>query len=168
MPTRVAVAIWGGFLRPIGNRHRRALGRQRRGTRSQNSLTDGLGPDRGPYKLLASADRRRRRNGHRLMGVQADPQPVPSQGRPKSSTGYGSRPINRPLLSRAQAPFRIMDHFNIARFFDAVAQKAGRPYFAMELVPGVPMHQTFDDTHLSPRSVWTCSCRSPGDPARPP
>src|SRR5262245_62970596 len=32
----------------------------------------------------------------------------------------------------------VMDHPNIARVFDAGATDAGRPYFVMELVRGVP------------------------------
>jgi serine/threonine protein kinase len=45
----------------------------------------------------------------------------------------------------------LMDHPNIARVFDAGATAAGRPYFVMELVPGVPITRYGDLHRLSPR-----------------
>jgi serine/threonine protein kinase len=45
----------------------------------------------------------------------------------------------------------MMDHVNIARVLDAGATQAGRPYFVMELVHGVPITQYCDDNHLTPR-----------------
>ena len=45
----------------------------------------------------------------------------------------------------------IMDHPNIARVFDAGATERGRPYFAMELVKGVPITQYCDEHRLDPR-----------------
>src|SRR5256885_4623202 len=44
-----------------------------------------------------------------------------------------------------------MDHVNIARVFDGGATEAGRPYFVMELVHGVPITKYCDDNHLTPR-----------------
>ena len=45
----------------------------------------------------------------------------------------------------------MMDHVNIARVFDGGATEAGRPYFVMELVHGVPITKYCDDNHLTPR-----------------
>jgi serine/threonine protein kinase/tetratricopeptide (TPR) repeat protein len=45
----------------------------------------------------------------------------------------------------------LMDHPNIARVLDAGATEAGRPYFVMELVPGVPITR-FCDQHNLPTS----------------
>src|SRR6187455_2282332 len=45
----------------------------------------------------------------------------------------------------------MMDHVNIARVFDGGATEAGRPYFVMELVNGVPITKYCDDNHLTPR-----------------
>src|SRR5207302_54212 len=45
----------------------------------------------------------------------------------------------------------MMDHVNIARVFDAGATEAGRPYFVMELVHGVPITKYCDDNRLTPR-----------------
>src|SRR5205809_4502859 len=45
----------------------------------------------------------------------------------------------------------MMDHVNIARVFDAGATDAGRPYFVMELVHGVPITKYCDEHPLTPR-----------------
>src|SRR3984893_3542686 len=43
----------------------------------------------------------------------------------------------------------MMDHPGIARVHDAGATDAGRPYFVMELVHGVPINEYCDANHLS-------------------
>ncbi len=45
----------------------------------------------------------------------------------------------------------LMDHPNIAKVLDAGTTDAGRPYFVMELVKGVPITRYCDDHHLTPR-----------------
>jgi tetratricopeptide (TPR) repeat protein/tRNA A-37 threonylcarbamoyl transferase component Bud32 len=45
----------------------------------------------------------------------------------------------------------LMDHPNIAKVFDAGMDQAERPYFAMELVKGLPLTKYCDDARLSPR-----------------
>jgi WD40 repeat protein len=45
----------------------------------------------------------------------------------------------------------LMDHPNIAKVFDAGVDPAGRPYFAMELVKGLPLTKFCDDAKLTPR-----------------
>ncbi len=42
----------------------------------------------------------------------------------------------------------LMDHPNVARVFDAGATEQGRPFFAMELVKGVPITEFCDATRL--------------------
>ncbi|MBK8474779.1 MAG: serine/threonine protein kinase [Opitutaceae bacterium] len=42
----------------------------------------------------------------------------------------------------------LMDHPGIARVFDAGATATGRPFFVMELVPGVPITRYCDEHHL--------------------
>ena len=44
----------------------------------------------------------------------------------------------------------LMDHPNIARVLDAGATEAGRPYFVMELVKGIPITDYCDQYRLSP------------------
>jgi len=45
----------------------------------------------------------------------------------------------------------LMDHPNIARVLDAGTTSAGRPYFVMDLVKGVPITKYCDAHHLTPR-----------------
>src|SRR5262249_37522972 len=45
----------------------------------------------------------------------------------------------------------LMDYPNIAKVLDAGKTDAGRPYFVMELVRGVPITQYCDDHRLTPR-----------------
>jgi eukaryotic-like serine/threonine-protein kinase len=45
----------------------------------------------------------------------------------------------------------MMDHPTIAKVFDAGSTTAGRPYFAMEYVPGVPITEHCDTLRLSTR-----------------
>src|SRR5436305_2761680 len=45
----------------------------------------------------------------------------------------------------------LMDHPNIAKVLDAGATPAGRPYFVMELVKGVPITKFCDQNRLTPR-----------------
>src|SRR4029078_330950 len=45
----------------------------------------------------------------------------------------------------------LMDHPNIARVLDAGTTSAGRPYFVMDLVKGVPITRYCDDHRLTPR-----------------
>jgi serine/threonine protein kinase len=49
----------------------------------------------------------------------------------------------------------MMDHPNIARVLDAGATDAGRPYFVMELVRGMPISEYCDLERLSPRQRLT-------------
>jgi serine/threonine protein kinase/tetratricopeptide (TPR) repeat protein len=60
----------------------------------------------------------------------------------------------RRLLARFEQErqaLALMDHPNIAKVFDAGVDPAGRPYFAMELVKGLPLTKYCDDAKLSPR-----------------
>ena len=55
----------------------------------------------------------------------------------------------------------MMDHPNIAKVLDAGATDAGRPYFVMELVQGVPITEYCDaEPAAAAASGWSCSCRS--------
>ena len=45
----------------------------------------------------------------------------------------------------------LMDHPNIAKIFDAGVTDAGRPYFVMELVKGLPITKYCDEHRLAPR-----------------
>jgi serine/threonine protein kinase/Flp pilus assembly protein TadD len=45
----------------------------------------------------------------------------------------------------------LMDHAHIAKVLDGGETAAGRPYFVMELVKGVPITEYCDQNHLTPR-----------------
>ena len=97
----------------------------------------------------------------------------------------------RQVIARFEAErqaLAMMDHENIAKVFDAGATDAGRPYFVMELVHGVPITDYCDKNRLPPRErlgLFVRVCRAvqhaphqgrhpprpqadqrPGDPAR--
>jgi serine/threonine protein kinase/Tol biopolymer transport system component len=58
----------------------------------------------------------------------------------------------REVIARFEAErqaLALMDHPNIARVLDAGATKAGRPYFVMELVKGIPITDYCDRERLS-------------------
>jgi tetratricopeptide (TPR) repeat protein len=64
--------------------------------------------------------------------------------------GMDSRQVIRRFEQERQA-LALMDHTNIARVLDAGTTEAGRPYFVMELVKGVPVTKYCDELHLSLR-----------------
>jgi non-specific serine/threonine protein kinase/serine/threonine-protein kinase len=101
----------------------------------------------GPYKLL-------QRIGEGGMGaVYMAEQEKPVRRRvalkiikPGMDTGQ--------VIARFEAErqaLALMDHQHIAKVLDAGATDAGRPYFVMELVKGVPITDYCDRNHLTPR-----------------
>ncbi|MEL7448550.1 MAG: serine/threonine-protein kinase, partial [Pseudomonadota bacterium] len=64
--------------------------------------------------------------------------------------GMDTREVIDRFESERQA-LALMDHSSIARIFDGGATEAGRPYFVMELVQGVPITQYCDEHRLSTR-----------------
>ena len=61
---------------------------------------------------------------------------------------------SKEVLARFEAErqaLAMMDHPNVAKVFDAGMTASGRPYFAMEHVPGVPITQYCDDQKLTVR-----------------
>ena len=60
----------------------------------------------------------------------------------------------------------MMDHANIAKVFDAGTTDAGKPYFVMELVRGVPITEYCDQNKLTIRErLELFSQGMPGDSA---
>src|SRR5262249_2863770 len=64
--------------------------------------------------------------------------------------GMDSRQVIARFEAERQA-LALMDHANIARVLDAGTTGAGRPYFVMDLVKGVPITRYCDEHHLTPR-----------------
>src|SRR5262249_51526934 len=75
--------------------------------------------------------------------------------------GMDTRQVVARFEAERQA-LALMDHPHIAKVLDAGATSTGRPYFVIELVKGVPITESCDQNHLSPRtplglSVSACS-----------
>jgi len=70
------------------------------------------------------------------------------------------------ILARFEAErqaLAMMDHLNIARVLDAGITDDGRPYFAMELVKGVPITEYCDRNRLPPSDrleLFIATCRA--------
>src|SRR6185369_6890341 len=64
--------------------------------------------------------------------------------------GMDSKQVIARFEAERQA-LALMDHPNIARVLDAGATSAGRPYFVMDLVKGVPITRYCDEHYLTPR-----------------
>jgi serine/threonine protein kinase len=101
----------------------------------------------GPYKLLQAI-------GEGGMGtVYMAEQVVPVRrlvALKVIKAGMDTRQVLARFGAERQA-LALMDHPNIARVLDAGATEAGRPYFVMELVKGVPITQYCDDRRLTLR-----------------
>jgi eukaryotic-like serine/threonine-protein kinase len=108
---------------------------------------EGTGSQIGPYKLLQPLGE----GGMGTVYLAEQTQPIRRKVALKiTKPGMDSRQVIARFEAERQA-LALMDHVNIARVFDAGATQAGRPYFVMELVHGVPITQYCDDNHLSPR-----------------
>jgi eukaryotic-like serine/threonine-protein kinase len=99
----------------------------------------------GPYKLI-------RQLGEGGMGVVYHAQQTEPLRREVAlkviKPGMDSREVIARFESERQA-LALMDHPHIARVFDAGATPEGRPYFAMELVDGVPITRYCDGKRMT-------------------
>ena len=113
----------------------------------QRTVTEKPGLDIGPYKLLQKL-------GEGGMGaVWAAEQSTPVKRRVALKlikAGMDSSQVLRRFEAERQA-LALMDHQNIAKVLDAGATPQGRPYFAMELIKGLPITKYCDQEHLTPR-----------------
>ena len=101
----------------------------------------------GPYRLLQQIGE----GGMGVVWMAEQTHPVQRKVAVKViKPGMDSRQVTARFEAERQA-LAMMDHVNIARVFDAGATEAGRPYFVMELVHGVPITKYCDDNHLTPR-----------------
>jgi serine/threonine protein kinase len=64
--------------------------------------------------------------------------------------GMDSKQVTARFEAERQA-LALMDHPNIARVLDGGTSTAGRPYFVMDLVKGVPITRYCDEHRLTPR-----------------
>ena len=76
--------------------------------------------------------------------------------------GMDSKQVIARFEAERQA-LAIMDHPNIAKVLDAGTTEAGRPYFVMELVRGIPITEYCDQARLTVRQrleVFIQVCRA--------
>jgi serine/threonine protein kinase/tetratricopeptide (TPR) repeat protein len=135
------------------------------GTLDEPTLSERAGTMIGPYKLLQQIGE----GGMGVVWMAEQTQPVQRKVAVKViKAGMDSRQVIARFEAERQA-LAMMDHVNIARVFDGgttgerrdvsppvdqradAAPLAGRPYFVMELVHGVPITKYCDDNHLTPR-----------------
>jgi serine/threonine protein kinase len=110
------------------------------------SAAEGPGTIIGPYKLLQQIGE----GGMGTVFMAEQTHPVQRKVALKViKAGMDSRQVIARFEAERQA-LALMEHINIARVLDAGATEAGRPYFVMELVHGVPITTYCDDNRLTP------------------
>jgi len=119
----------------------------RTSTAEPSSQTERPGAYVGPYKLLEQIGE----GGFGVVFMAEQTQPVQRRVALKIiKPGMDSKQVVARFEAERQA-LALMDHVNIARVIDGGTTEAGRPYFVMELVHGVPITRYCDDNHLAPR-----------------
>src|SRR5262245_3299449 len=108
---------------------------------------EGPGTVIGPYKLLQPIGE----GGMGTVWMAGQTEPVQRRVALKViKPGMDSRQVIARFEAERQA-LAMMDHPNIAKVLDAGATDAGRPYFVMELVKGVPITTFCDERQLTVR-----------------
>jgi serine/threonine protein kinase len=108
-------------------------------------ILEGPGTRIGPYKLLESIGE----GGMGVVYMAEQAEPVRRKVALKIiKPGMDSAQVIARFEAERQA-LAMMDHPNIARVLDAGTTDAGRPYFVMELVKGVPITEYCDRNRLS-------------------
>jgi hypothetical protein len=116
-------------------------------TVDEPAVTERPGTVIGPYKLLQQIGE----GGMGTVFMAEQTQPVQRRVALKIiKPGMDSRQVIARFEAERQA-VALMDHPNIAKVFDAGTTEAGRPYFVMELVHGLPITRYCDDNHLTPK-----------------
>ena len=117
------------------------------GAAGQSASCEAPGAIIGPYKLIEPIGE----GGMGSVWMAQQTEPVKRLVAIKLiKAGMDSRQVIARFGAERQA-LALMDHPNIARVLDAGATDAGRPYFVMDLVKGVPITRSCDEHHLTPR-----------------
>ncbi len=113
--------------------------------RAKAPVADGASPVIGPYKLIEEIGE----GGMGTVYMAQQTEPVKRLVALKViKPGMDSRSVIARFEAERQA-LALMDHPNIAKVFDAGTTTTGTPYFAMELVKGVPLTKYCDDHRLT-------------------
>jgi serine/threonine protein kinase/WD40 repeat protein len=116
-------------------------------TAGECPLTERPGAVIGPYKLLEQIGE----GGFGVVFMAEQQRPVRRKVALKVlKPGMDSKQVVARFEAERQA-LAWMDHPHIAHVLDAGTTDWGRPYFVMELIPGIPMTQFCDDNRLTPR-----------------
>src|SRR5262249_54433946 len=111
------------------------------------AASERSGTQIGPYKLLELIGE----GGMGTVWMAQQTAPVKRLVAVKLiKAGMDSRQVIARFEAERQA-LALMDHPHIARVLDAGATPEGRPYFAMELVKGIPITRYCDERRLSVR-----------------
>ncbi|MHB0960893.1 MAG: protein kinase domain-containing protein [Pirellulaceae bacterium] len=106
-------------------------------------VTEKVGTQIGPYKLLQEIGQ----GGMGIVYMAEQHEPVRRRVALKIiKPGMDTRQVIARFDAERQA-VAMMDHPNIAKVLDVGATESGRPFFAMELVRGLPINR-FCDQHL--------------------
>jgi WD40 repeat protein/serine/threonine protein kinase len=101
----------------------------------------------GPYRLLERIGE----GGMGTVWMAQQTEPVKRLVALKLiKAGMDSKQVLARFEAERQA-LALMDHANIARVLEAGTTEAGRPYFVMDLVKGVPITKYCDEHKLTPR-----------------
>jgi serine/threonine protein kinase len=113
----------------------------------------------GPYKILQPIGR----GGMGQVFMAEQTEPVKRRVALKViKTDSPSKEVLARFEAERQA-LAMMDHQNIAKVLDAGITADGRPYFAMELVKGIPITQYCDENRLTPNErleLFVQTCRA--------
>ncbi len=116
-------------------------------TDNLDPIAEPLGTVIGPYKLIEPIGE----GGMGSVWMAQQTEPIKRLVAVKLiRAGMDSRQVIARFEAERQA-LALMDHPNIARVLDAGTTSAGRPYFVMDLVKGVPITRYCDEHHLTPR-----------------
>ena len=114
-------------------------------TQSYQAICEGPGTQIGAYTLREQIGE----GGFGLVFVAEQQVPVRRKVALKIvKPGMDTKEVIARFEGERQA-LALMDHFNIARIFDAGATESGRPYFVMELVKGIPITEYCDQQKLT-------------------
>jgi non-specific serine/threonine protein kinase/serine/threonine-protein kinase len=116
-------------------------------TAAPTAPREAVGTVIGPYKLMEQIGE----GGMGVVFVAEQHQPVRRKVALKViRPGMDTKQVIARFEAERQA-LALMDHPNIAKVLDAGATPEGRPYFAMELVKGLPITRHCDERRMSVR-----------------
>jgi WD40 repeat protein/serine/threonine protein kinase len=110
-------------------------------------IVESAGTVIGPYKLIEQVGE----GGMGMVWMAQQTEPVRRRVAVKLiKAGMDSKQVIARFEAERQA-LALMDHPNIAHVLDAGTTFAGRPYFVMDLVKGVPITRYCDEYQFTPR-----------------